>query len=74
MFASKLFKVETIYSTDHIFTIQIVSSTYLFQNFMYSVKVGTNVFSSSTIKISANTEPNGEPMATPSEQKSYHQK
>ena len=32
---------------------------------MYSVKIETNVFSSSTIKISANTGPNnGEPMPT----------
>ena len=65
MFASKLFKIETIYSTDPIFIKQIVSSTYLFQN--YSVKVGTNLFSSSTIKMSLNTGPNGEPMATPSD-------
>ena len=34
---------------------------------MYSVKVGANVFNvSSTIKTSANTGPNGEPMATKS--------
>ena len=59
-------KIETVYSTDPIFTKQTVSSRYLFHNFMYSVKVGTNIFSSSTIKISANTGPNGKPMAVPS--------
>ena len=50
MFASKLFKIETTYSTDPIFTKQIVSPMHLFQNLMYSVKVGTNIFSVSTIK------------------------
>ena len=54
MFTSKLFKIETLYSTDFIFKKQIASSAYPFHNFMYSVKVGTNVFSSSTIKISGN--------------------
>ena len=64
MFALKLFTIKAIYMTYQIFTKQIVPSTYLFQNFMYSVKVGTNVFSRYTIKISANTRPNGEPLAT----------
>lgn len=41
MFALKLFKI-----------VQIVSSTELFQNFMYSIKARTNAFSSSAMEIS----------------------
>ena len=64
MFALKLFTIKAIYMAYQNFTKQIVPSTHLFQNFMYSVKVGTNAFSRYTIKISANTRPNGEPLAT----------
>ena len=75
MFATKLVKFETMYTTDTIFTNKIVSSTYLFQSFKYSVKVGTNIFSTSTVEIPANTGPVVNPWPHHQiEQSSYHQK
>ena len=46
-----------------IFTKQIVSSTYRFQNVIYLTKLGRSEFSSSIIKMSCKTGPSGEPMA-----------
>ena len=47
IFISKLFKTEIINSVVPIFTKQIVSSTYRFQNVIYLVNFGKSEFSSS---------------------------
>ena len=65
---SKLFNcIKTVHSTNPISAKQIIAFTYLFEHSMYSVKGGTKAFLSSTIKISANTRPNGQPIATSSD-------
>ena len=51
---------------ESVFTMLMVSSTYLDQSLMWSVSVGRSVVSKSTIQMSDSMEPRGEPIATPS--------
>ena len=62
----KLLRTEIMNLVVPIFTKQIVSSTYCFQNVIYLTKLGKSQFSNSIIKMSAKTGPRREPMATPS--------
>ena len=48
------------------FTKHIVSLAHRFQKLKYFRKIGAMVFSSSALKISAKTEPSGDPIAMPS--------